>query len=153
MDLPKRKQLRLQQFDYNQNGAYFITLCVKDRKQILSNIVGDDAHIVPKKCGEIVEKYIKNVPEIKKYVIMPDHIHMIIDTINGSMKASTPTRNISSVVRSLKALTTKEIGQSIFQRSFYDHVIRNEQDYKEVWDYIEKNPYRWIEKQKTTQGD
>jgi len=66
MNLPKRKQNRLKNFDYGQNGAYFITICVKDRKPILSDIVGDDAHIVPKKCGIIVEKYIKNVPEIKK---------------------------------------------------------------------------------------
>jgi len=48
------------------------------RKPILSALVGDDAHIVPKPCGQIAEKYIRNVSEIKKYVIMPGHIHMII---------------------------------------------------------------------------
>ena len=112
-------------------------------------IVGDDAHIVPKKYGLIVEKYIRNVPEIKKYVIMPDHIHMIIHIDNGTMWASSPTKKVGNIVRSLKILTSKEIGKSIFQRSYYDHVIRNEQDYNEIWDYIESNPMKWILTHKT----
>jgi len=140
MDFKSRKDIRLKEFDYNTPGAYFVTICVKDRKPILSEIVGDDAYIVPKKCGLVVEKYIRNVPEIEKYVIMPDHIHMIIKLNNGSMWASTPTNKVSSIVRSIKILTTKEIGEPIFQRSFYDHVIRGEADYKEIWEYIENNP-------------
>ena len=55
------------------------------------------------------------------------------------MPTSTPTKSVSSVVRSLKTLTTKEIGQSIFQRSYNDHIIRGEQDYLEIWNYIENN--------------
>ena len=144
MNLPQRKQNRLQNYDYGQNGAYFITICVKQRKPILSNIVGDDAHIVPKKYGYIFEKYVRNVSEIEKYVIMPDHVHFIIRIENGSMWASTPTKRVDNIVRSLKILTTKEIGESIFQRSYYDHVIRNEQDYREIWHYIENNPRKWI---------
>ena len=144
MDLPYRKHNRLENFDYSKNGAYFITICVKDRKRILCDIVGDDAHIVPKKYGTIVEKYIRNVPEIKKYIIMPDHIHMIVQIENGSMRASTPTNRISNIVRSIKTLTTKEIGNPIFQRSYYDHVIRNQKDYNEIFEYIENNPKKWI---------
>ena len=147
MELPKRKPNRLPKYDYSQNGAYFITICTQDRKKILSDIVGDDAHIVPKPYGSIVETYILNVPEIEKYVIMPDHIHMIIRLDNGSMWASTPTNpnhNISSIVRSIKTLTTKEVGKPIFQRSYYDHVIRNQKDYDEVWEYIENNPRKWV---------
>ena len=149
-----RKPNRLKEFDYGQNGAYYITICTKDRKQILSEIVGDDAHIVPKPYGVIVEKYIQNVSQIEKYVIMPDHVHMIIRLDNGSMWASTPTvatkpkNAIASIVRSIKVLTTKEIGESIFQRSYYDHVIRNQCDYHEIWEYIENNPKAWrIKKQ------
>ncbi len=142
----------MQDYDYNQNGAYFITICTKERKRILCDIVGDDAHIVPKKYGFIVEKYIRNVPEIKKYVMMPDHIHLIIQIENGSMRASTPTNKVSNIVRSLKILSTKEIGESIFQRSFYDHVIRNEEDYRAVWEYMDNNPKNWFEKNKT-QGE
>ena len=146
MDKPIRKQNRIPEYDYNQSGAYFVTVCVKNRKPILSQIVGDDAHIVPKPYGIVVEKYIKNVPEIEKYVIMPDHIHMIIRIDNdeyGTM--SYPQNNqVSSIVRSLKILTTKEIGQSIFQRSYFDHVIRNQEDYNGVWEYIDKNPLNWM---------
>ena len=78
MKFTERKPNRLTEYDYSQNGAYFITICTQGRQKILSSIVGDDAHIVPKPCGMVVEKYIHNVPEIEKYVIMPDHIHMII---------------------------------------------------------------------------
>ena len=160
MEQPKRKQNRIPEYDYSQTGAYFVTICTRDRQRILSSIVGDDAHIVPKAYGRIAEKYIRNVPEIEKYVIMPDHIHMIIRLDNGSMWASTPTdtteplrvgadahirpkNRIASIVRSIKTLTTKETGKSIFQRSYYDHVIRNQQDYNEIWEYIENNPGKW----------
>ncbi|MBO5837322.1 MAG: transposase [Oscillospiraceae bacterium] len=144
MELPQRKRLRLQDFDYSQNGAYFITVCTRDRKKILSDIVGDDAHIVPKPCGKVVEKYICNVPEITKYVIMPNHIHMLIEIGSGTMWASSPTSGkVASIVRSIKTLTTKEIGASVFQRSYYDHIIRNEQDYLEIWRYIDENPVKW----------
>ena len=152
MQQSQRKQNRIDGYDYSQNGAYFITICTRDRRKILSDIVGDDAHIVPTPYGRIAEKYIRNVPEIEKYVIMPDHIHMIIQLDNGPMWASAPTKpqqsRIASIVRSIKTLTTKEIGTAIFQRSYYDHVIRNQQDYNEIWEYIENNPRKWvIEKQ------
>jgi REP element-mobilizing transposase RayT len=160
MEIRQRKPNRIRHYDYSQNGAYFITVCTQDRRKILSDIVGDDAHIVPKPYGRIVEKYIRNVPEIETYVIMPDHIHMIIRLDDGSMWASTPTnatnndhpganthippkQSISSIVRSIKTLTSKEIGESIFQRSYYDHVIRNQADYDEIWQYIENNPKKW----------
>ena len=150
MGFCERKPNRIPEYDYSTNGAYFVTICTQDRKKILCDIVGDDAHIVPKTYGMIAEKYIRNVPEIEKYVIMPDHIHMIIRLDNGSMWASTPTdcqpqhNRISNIVRSIKVLVAKEIGESIFQRSYYDHVIRNQQDYNEIWQYIEKNPRKWV---------
>ena len=143
MELPKRKHNRLGNFDYSSGGAYFITICTRDRKKILSEIVGDDAHIVPKPYGAIAEKYIQNAKEIEKYVIMPDHIHMIIRIDNGTMWASSPTKKVSSIVRSIKVLTTKEIGESIWQRSYYDHIIRNQKDYNEIWEYIENNPKKY----------
>ena len=152
MELPKRRPNRLPDYDYSQNGAYFITICTQDRKPILSEIVGDDAHIVPKPYGTVVEKYIRNAREIEKYIIMPDHIHMIIRLDNGSMWASTPTSEtnlqnrsrVASIVRTIKILASKQIGTSIFQRSYYDHVIRNQQDYDEIWQYIENNPLKWV---------
>lgn len=155
MEYNYRKSNRLPDYDYSANGAYFVTICTQNRRKILSDIVGDDAHIVPKAYGRIVEKYICNAPEIVKYVIMPDHIHLIIQLENGAMWASPPTERkpqqnrVSTIVRSLKVLTTKEAGESIFQRSYYDHVIRNQKDFDEIWQYIENNPRKWLmERQK-----
>ena len=145
-DLPKRKDIRIKEYDYSAPGAYFVTICTEKRQPLLCDIVGDDAHIVPKKYGLVVEKYIRNVPEIEKYVLMPDHIHLIIRIENGRMWASAPTKPISSIVRSIKTLTTKEIGVPIFQRSYHDHIIRNQQDYDEIWGYIDNNPLKYKEK-------
>ena len=145
MELPQRKKIRVDEYDYSQCGAYFVTICTQNRRPILSNIVGDDAHIVPKRYGQIVERYLRNAAEIEKYVIMPDHIHMLIRLEEqGAEKRSPQASRIASIVRSIKTLTTKEIGESIFQRSYYDHVIRNQRDYNEIWEYIENNPRKWM---------
>ena len=145
MELPQRKKIRAGEYDYSQCGAYFVTICTQNRRPILSNIVGDDAHIVPKRYGQIAEKYLKNAAEIEKYVIMPDHIHMLIRLEEqGAEKRSPQASRIASIVRSIKTLTTKEIGEPIFQRSYYDHVIRNQRDYNEIWEYIENNPRKWM---------
>ncbi len=145
MELPQRKKIRVGEYDYSQCGAYFVTICTQNRRPILSNIVGDDAHIVPKRYGQIAEKYLKNAAEIEKYVIMPDHIHMLIRLAEqGAEKRSPQASRIASIVRSIKTLTTKEIGEPIFQRSYYDHVIRNQRDYNEIWEYIENNPRKWM---------
>lgn len=145
MELSQRKKIRVGEYDYSQCGAYFVTICTQNRRPILSNIVGDDAHIVPKRYGQIAEKYLKNAAEIEKYVIMPDHIHMLIRLEEqGAEKRSPQASRIASIVRSIKTLTTKEIGEPIFQRSYYDHAIRNQRDYNEIWEYIENNPRKWM---------
>ena len=150
---PERKRNRLKEYDYSQNGMYFVTICTKDKQKILSNIVGGDAHIAPlvelSSYGIIVDKFINSVSishpniTIEKYVVMPNHIHLLI-MIDGTMWASSPT-TVSSVVRSIKVLTTKQLGKPIFQRSFHDHIIRNDEDYKAIYNYIESNPSKWSE--------
>ena len=55
---------------------------------------------------------------------------------------------ISNIIRSIKVLVAKEVGESVFQRSYYDHVIRNQKDYDEIWEYIEDNPRKWLLKEK-----
>ena len=156
MNLPKRKIIRLQNYDYSSSGAYFITVCTKDKEKILCDIVGDGALDVPKTVltdiGRIVDKHIlstNNIPSVTvdKYVIMPNHIHviLIVDN-NGTSKAPSPTNNIiSHSVSTLKRFINKEIGYNIFQRSFYDHVIRDEEDYLTIWNYIDTNPHKWRE--------
>ncbi|MBO7149129.1 MAG: transposase [Clostridia bacterium] len=153
MEFPKRKRIRLKGYDYSKPGAYFITICVEGRRKILSNIVvGDDADIVPQNnlssIGVICEKFIKNInvkyenAEVNKYVIMPNHIHLII-YLHGTMRASSPTKSIESIIRSFKTMVTKEIGRSIWQRSYHDHIIRGEKDYRKIWEYIDTNIIRW----------
>lgn len=146
-----RKQNRLAGYDYSQNGAYFITVCIKDKKCLLGKIVGGDAYIAPKillsEYGKTVEKYICGIKGLHKYIIMPNHIHMIIFICNeeGTMRASSPTQSIPQLIKSFKTLITKEIGFSVWQRSYYDHIIRDEADYEAIWEYIENNPLKWKE--------
>ena len=141
-----RKPNRLKNYDYSSQGAYFITICTLDRKCTLSHIVGGDALIAPQTnlthCGEIARKYIESMPWIDKYVIMPNHIHLLI-AIDGPMKASAPTISVPNLIRSFKVLVSKEIGQSIWQRSYHDHIIRDEEDYLNHLQYIENNPAKW----------
>ena len=157
MEIPQRKQTRIDHYDYSQAGAYFLTICTQDRKKILSDIVGGGAHDAPQvvltDIGEIVRKHIVNssrIPGIKvdKYVVMPDHVHMIIRVdqmgAKGTSRAPSPTNAlIPHFVSTFKRFCHREIGWKIFQRSYYDHVIRNQQDYHEVWEYIENNPCKW----------
>ena len=156
MDYQKRKRIRLETYDYSTPGAYFITICTREKRCILSKItVGADALGGPRailtNAGRIVEKYIlstNKIPDIRvdKYVIMPNHIHMIlfVEQIDGPPRASAPTMaSIPNAVSALKRLVNRELGENIWQRSFHDHVIRNENDYGKIWEYIDTNPARW----------
>ena len=151
--LQQRKKNRLPDFSYDTPGAYFVTICTKDRKPVLGKIVGAGDHTGPytelTELGKTVETFTKTVPGIDRYVIMPDHVHMILlvsaeDTVKGPMWSSAPTkRNIQTTIRSWKTLISKKLGTSIWQRSYYEHVIRCEQDYWEIVKYIEENPAKW----------
>jgi len=150
-----RKPNRLADYDYSQPGAYFITVCTKERKCLLSTIVGGDAHIAPcvrlTAMGAVAEQYLRRIPGIAEYVVMPNHIHMILrisakDPRQGPVWTSAPVEaNIPSLVRSWKTLVSKELGQSIWQRSYYDHVIRDMKDYLVKAEYIANNPAKWQE--------
>ena len=150
---PERKQNRLADFDYSQPGAYFITVCTQNRKYLLSTIAGADDHIGPRvrltKAGEVVQKYLCQIPGIGAYVIMPNHVHMILhisatDILHGPMWSSAPTNaKIPSLVRAWKTLVSKELGESIWQRSYYDHITRDEHDYSVKMQYIAENPAKW----------
>ena len=154
MNLPERKPLRLKDYDYSQNGGYFITFCTENRAPVLSRItVGKAALRLPQveltEYGRITEKYIQNISvayphiSVENYVIMPNHVHLLLLVGDGGQGAARPT--VSAVVRSIKALVRKETGKSLFQNSFYDHILRDEQDFLIHWDYIETNPGKWAE--------
>ena len=99
MELPQRKINRIPKYNYNQKGAYFITICTQDRKPILSQIVGDGSP-VPKTAGLIAEKTIMQITEkypsvsVEKHVIMPDHIHILLRIDNGTGNPSPTLGNI-----------------------------------------------------------
>ena len=147
--------MRLRDYDYSQNGAYFITICAKDRKGILGTIVGEAAFGVPivelTKIGETVKsriEHINDVPnmQVDKYVIMPNHLHLLITLTDGTPRAASPTKaTIPQIVNTIKSLTSKNVGASIWQRSYHDHVIRNDAEYRSIWQYIDENPARWSE--------
>ena len=156
---PKRKRNRLKDYDYSSNGAYFITICTKDRKNIFwdkeqPDFVGEDI-ILPSDSvrlspyGKIAEEAIKNIPkyyshiELLQYVVMPNHVHMIllIPYDNGRM-ISSPT-SILTVVGQMKRYVSKKSGIAIWQRSFHDHVIRDKNDYEKISRYIYENPIKW----------
>ena len=155
--LPKRKPTRLKNFDYSANGAYFITICTEKRKNILSAIVGEGSPL-PKlsRYGKIVDAWIQKMPDkypeisVNCYVIMPNHIHLLLFVFKDGDGRGDPSPTVSSAMGWLKYQATKEInktrnavGEKVFQRSFYDHVIRNDDDYCEIHNYIYENPARW----------
>lgn len=153
-NLPKRKPNRLRDFDYSSCGAYFITICTKERRNYFWNTVGatigrpQDVPLTS--YGKIVNDAINNIPKsypqisVDYYVIMPNHIHLILqiyseDKIGRPMVAPT----ISRVVGQLKGYVTKQIKEAVWQKSFHDHVIRNRDDYQEISRYIYENPSKW----------
>ena len=180
MTLKNRKSTRLKNYDYSTTGAYFLTICTKHRKNILSKIyVGTDFHDCPKielsKFGNVADKYINQLNKfydnisLDNYVIMPNHIHLLISINNdGQSRTPVPTntkmpsvttnsertptsinQNINSIIASFvstfKRFCNKEFNINIWQNRYYDHIIRCEEDYNEIWKYIDNNPFNWQE--------
>lgn len=159
MDLPTRKPNRLPDFDYSTPGAYFLTICTQDKRCILGQIVGggdfDTPQVSLSWMGEVVRHNVERSRQIAnihvdKYVIMPNHIHLILfvdrNDIDGPSESPAPTNAIvPHYVSTLKRFCNKELGKNIFQRSYHDHVIRDERDYLKIWAYIDNNPARWKE--------
>ena len=151
----ERKQIRLTEFDYDSNGAYFITICTKDRKPLLSKIsvgttIGRPPDVILTKYGRIVEEAIQHINTIypsvhvDNYVIMPNHIHLLLFLYCDDGRAMlAPT--VSRVIQQLKGAVTKRIGLPVWQARFYDHVIRTERDYRDIYTYINNNPAHWAE--------
>ena len=156
MDLPKRKNIRLNDYNYSSNGAYFITICTKNKENLLWKNVGANCvrpldQLPLSKIGIVIENEIyklntvyENI-KVDKYQIMPNHIHLIIfiyEDSNGQTQFA-PTN--SRIIKQFKGSITKQIGFSIWQKSFYDRIIRNENEYQSVWNYIHNNPLKYLE--------
>ena len=150
--LPQRKEMRLKRFDYNSSNAYFLTICTKERQRILSKIVlgkSGEPEIVLTTIGDVVERNVRSIDKtgyalVDLYVIMPDHIHLIVRLNEKTKEKANPTnQTIPHIVSTFKRLCSKEIGTNVFQRSYYDHIIRDREDYEARMEYVYDNPAKW----------
>jgi REP element-mobilizing transposase RayT len=161
--LLKRKSIRLRNYDYSQCGAYFITVCTEKRKCIFGDIT--NGKMILNNCGIIAEKELLKLNNetdvnLESYVIMPNHIHMIFEfpTDVGAIhelpsKMSIKERRkmkLPKVVGKYKMLASKEInmirktpGKKLWQRNYWDHIIRDENDFNVISEYVENNPTKW----------
>ena len=166
MDFPARKPTRLQNYDYSQNGCYFVTVCVTEKKHLLAHykskadIVGAGFHARPQDAliltdvGREVEKTIQYIAQnyenvkIENAVVMPNHIHLLIllDDFESRLTGGRGNPPLQGVIGQLKSYTTKRYREitgnktdKLWQRGFYDRVIRNETEYLRAWEYIEYN--------------
>ena len=167
----RRRNLRLAEFDYSQPGAYFVTIVTQDRKRLFGDVL--DGEMVLNDIGRMVTDFWLAIPnhfsnvELGEFMVMPNHIHGIISITNektmmtsnvGASHAS-PLPGISNgpkpgsigaIVGSFKSATSKRIHEithgrdhHLWQRNYYEHVIRNERDHQAIYDYIVANPENW----------
>ena len=152
-----RKNPRLTNWDYSSNGAYFITVCTHRKQHVLGSIVGRGlapAETEMSEYGMMVESQLLDLEnrfkglKVDKYSIMPNHVHVIFILENVAVASPRPT--ISDIVCVWKSLSSRVCGKmgldsKLWQSSFYDHIIRDEQDYFVRWKYIDENPAKWAE--------
>ena len=152
-EFSERKNIRFKNYDYSFPGAYFITICTKTRcNYFWRNVgatIGRPQDVILSEYGNIVNEAIKNIPliypqvSVDCYVIMPDHIHLLLIIHSDEYGRPMVAPTIARVVQQLKGYITKRIGQSIWQKLFVDHIIRNRADYEEHVKYIHENPMMW----------
>ena len=170
MNPSQRKSLRLKNYDYSQNGFYFITICIQNKECLLGEII--DQKMILNNAGMMIDTIWHEIPKyyegfkIHEFIVMPNHIHGIIEIsscrgglpcpptgFHGMTQGSSPT--LSGVVQRFKTLTTnkyingvqhhhwKRFHKQLWQRSYYEHIIRNEKTLEEIQTYIINNPINW----------
>ena len=169
--IKNRHSIRLKHFDYSSTGYYFVTICTKNRECLLGNVI--DGKMILNEYGKIVEEILmllSNRFQIKlnTHQIMPNHIHMMmiierknivgvsfmkpetmtISKSNRHMGLMNQTPTLGLMIRYLKSKSTYEIhkhgfNKPIWQRNYYEHIIRDENDFNKINEYIVNNPERW----------
>ncbi|MBQ2279320.1 MAG: transposase [Clostridia bacterium] len=157
MEYTARKHPRLSNYDYSAAGAYFITICTQNRKRLFSDIEKTDENpplVQLTAFGKIAEDQLFQLEErypfvrIGCFVIMPDHIHVLIQLISRGAEEN-PRTDLNGIICAYKSLVVRQIQNEyryydkIFQTSYFEHVLRNRQDYEETEKYIRNNPVRW----------
>ncbi len=159
-----RRSIRLQGYDYSQVGAYFITVCTRNRECLFGEIL--DGNMRLNDAGRIVaDEWLKTAEirdkiELDEWVVMPDHFHGIVVITDGrgtARRAPTNERfgkpvedSIPTIVRSYKSAVTKRTNElhqtpaaKLWQRNYWEHIIRNEQELHRIREYIHNNPAQW----------
>ena len=170
-EVNQRRSIRLRGYDYSQPGSYFVTVCTKGRESLFGNVI--DEEVALNFAGRVVQEewsYTEIVhPEVQvdEFVIMPNHIHGIITIrepeglVGGHGRAplpcgnsifQRPPRSLGSLISGFKSAATKRInqsrhtpGQPIWQRNYYEHIIRRETDINRIRQYIHDNPAKWAD--------
>ena len=153
--LPKRKHPRLSQYDYSSDGMYYVTICTHGRRCLLSNVVGRGlapAALQYTVYGEIARRELLALPTrypfltVDRFAIMPNHIHVLF--VFDESAGASPRPTLMDIVCAYKSITTAACKKyrpisKLFQDSFYEHIVRGENDYDEIARYIEENPAKW----------
>lgn len=155
MNMKERKNTRLKPYNYSQAGYYFLTICTKDHNEIFGKVYENEVKL--NSIGEIVESKLMMINEIYEdveidnyHVIMPNHIHLIlILSKNNGDDEDRSKMKVSKVIQQFKSASTKAIRNflnkkvDVWQKSFYDRIIRNEKEFYTIRRYIELNPLKW----------
>ena len=156
---PNRKEIRLRNYDYSAEGAYFITFCSHNRECTFGSVINGSILQAPTVClselGEIIRCNIDRITQIYpnvqilKSVIMPNHLHLLI-AVTKTMQTERQTLDkmlIPKVIQSFKASVTRQAkaNGTVWQSRFYDHIVRDEQEFQRIWTYIDNNPAQWQE--------
>jgi REP element-mobilizing transposase RayT len=154
----QRRRNRLENYDYSRDGYYFVTICVEDRREWFGKV--EEGEMVLNRYGKFVNQCWDDLPNhylncsLDIFVTMPNHVHAIIvirnkDAVGNGFKPF-PTHGLSEIVRGFKTFSSRRINEETkdnrgfeWQKSFYDHVIRNEKSLENLWQYIMYNPLKW----------
>jgi putative transposase len=141
---PRRRSLRLAGFDYSQPGAYFVTICTGNRRCTLGEI--RDCEMRLNHAGQVIAACWDEIPlhfpnaELDAFVVMPNHVHGILVLTEPRARHASP---LHVIVSSFKAAVSKRIGRALWQRNYFEHVIRGEKELNRIRGYIEDNPANW----------
>ena len=154
-----RRSIRLPEYDYSQSGCYYITICTNHRELVFGNI--KNAEMELSELGEIVKKYLLEIPQhfenvfLDEYIIMPNHIHFNINIVGVQnfeplqhKYQNIIPKSVGSIIRAYKASVThwcRKNGYPNFkwQKNYFEHIIRNEEDHFRITEYIKNNPLQW----------
>jgi putative transposase len=159
-ELPQRKSMHLRDYDYANPGYYFVTICTRDKRCLFGDVVADE--MILNEVGLIVDACWRAIPDhfamvvLDQHVAMPNHVHGIVglgDIVRA--RHASPLRDdrcvsLGDVIGSFKSAVTRQLrllpgmaGASIWQRNYYDHVIRSEASLHAIREYIINNPAQW----------